>query len=149
MSSSDALYHGTAWPLKEGEELTYEDAPLRNFDQEIVGDYGGSVYATRNLQAAQFYADMASGNSGGMPDSLVYEVKHTGERLEPDPGPDTDPDDLRADKLTVVQEHSRNKGPGRRVEDSWAFDPSDWGRLTKFDNWVDLVERQRHDGWDS
>jgi hypothetical protein len=137
MSSSDPLYHGTAWPLKEGEDLTYEAAPLRNYDQGIVGDYGGNVYATRNLQSAQFYADIASGNSGMPIDSLVYEVKHTGERLETDPSAEwAGDDDVRADKLTVVQEHSRNMGPKARVRDSWAFD-----------HWADLVEKQRGDGW--
>ena len=114
MSSSDPLYHGTAWPLKEGEELTYDAAPLRNFDQETIGDYGGNVYATRNLQAAQFYADRASENSGMPIDSVIYEVKHTGEHLEADPKADWPGDDIRADKLTVVQEHLRMKGPQRR-----------------------------------
>ena len=117
MSSSDPLYHGTAWPLKEGEELTYDAAPLRNFDQEPIGDYGGNVYATRNLQAAQFYADRASENSGMPIDSVIYEVKHTGEHLEADPKADWPGDDIRADKLTVVQEHLRMKGPQRRREE--------------------------------
>ena len=115
MSSSDPLYHGTAWPLNEGEELTYEDAPLRNFDQEVVGDYGGSVYATRNLQAAQFYADRASGNAPFMVDSRIYEVSHTGERLEDDPSADWPGDDIRADSLTVVREHSVMKGHQQRA----------------------------------
>jgi hypothetical protein len=115
--SDDPLYHGTAWPLNEGEELTYEDAPLRNFDEEVVGEYGGSVYATRNLQAAQFYADRASENSGMPIDSVIYEVKHTGEHLEDDPKADWPGDDIRADKLTVVQEHLRMKGPQRRREE--------------------------------
>jgi hypothetical protein len=113
MSSSDPLYHGTAWPLKEGEDLTYEAAPLRNYDQEILGDYGGNVYATRNLQAAQFYADAAGENSGMPIDSIIYEVKHTGENLEADPSADWPGDDIRADKLTVIQEHSRTPASER------------------------------------
>ena len=115
--SDDPLYHGTAWPLKEGEDLTYDAAPLRNYDQEVVGEYGGSVYATRNLQSAQFYADRASENSGMPIDSLIFEVKHTGEHLEDDPSADWPGDDVRADKLTVVQEHTRMKGPQRRREE--------------------------------
>ena len=115
--SDDPLYHGTAWPLQPGEDLTYDAAPLRNFDQEAVGDYGGNVYATRNLQAAQFYADRASENSGMPIDSVIYEVKHTGKHLEDDPSADWPGDDIRADKLTVVQEHIRMKGPQRRREE--------------------------------
>jgi len=104
MSSSDLLYHGTAWPLKEGEDLTYEAAPLRNYDQGVVGEYGGNVYATKNLQSAQFYANLASENSGFPvnPPPLVYSVEHTGERLEADPASDAHPDDVRADRLTVL-----------------------------------------------
>jgi hypothetical protein len=103
MSSSDPLYHGTAWPLKEGEDLTYEAAPLRNYDQGVVGEYGGNVFATRNLNAAQFYAKVASENSGFPinPEPLVYSVEHTGTKLENDPHGEWYGTDVRADKLTV------------------------------------------------
>tara|TARA_B100000809_G_scaffold214226_1_gene218900 strand:- start:264 stop:662 length:399 start_codon:yes stop_codon:yes gene_type:complete len=101
MSSSDPLYHGTAWPLNEGEELTHDAAPIRNYASS--GFYEGKVHATRNLNAAQFYARLASENSGFPvnPEPRVYTVEHTGTELENDPHGEWYGTDVRADKFTV------------------------------------------------
>jgi len=103
MSSSDPLYHGTAWPLSEGDELTSEDAPLRNYDQEKVGKYAGFVHATRNLQAAQFYAKRAAENAPFDVDRIVYNVEHAGDVLEDDPN-DEFSDGVRGDRFRVVRQ---------------------------------------------
>ena len=103
MSSSDPLYHGTAWPLKEGDELTSEDAPLRNYDQDKVGKYAGFVHATRNIQAAQFYAKRAAENAPFDVDRVVYNVEHAGDVLEDDPN-DEFPDGVRGDRFRVVRQ---------------------------------------------
>ncbi len=113
---SSPLYHGTAWPLKEGEDLTYDAAPVQNFDAEFM-DYEGKVHATTNLQAAQFYAYLASDNAPfpKRPEPRVFTVEHTGTQLDEDPN-DPMSGGIVSDKLTVTGEHHADSWPNFGID---------------------------------
>lgn len=91
------MYHGTAgWKLKEGEILSADNAPFRNYESRTAEDWGDPdqnykldadkyddrVFATTNLQHAQFWAEKARA-AGPLPErdetTTVYEVEPYGD----------------------------------------------------------------------
>jgi hypothetical protein len=116
------LFHGTSHEFEPGDELTPEGADDHGRTWEDLSQ-SGRVYATSNLQSAQFYANSAAYD--GLSDHMlnlpgfgerytelsgkkdrIYRVEHTGDILEPDENASVYHfDSLQADKLTVVEEH--------------------------------------------